>query len=275
MTKLFQSRLSGMFKDKGFLKEKLEVLYSKYNKREFVHPDPLEFLYNYDRPEDREIVALFASALAYGRVEQILKTVERVLKVMGDNPYDYICSCNAGKFGIDFGGIVHRFATGEKIAALAAGVSSIILRHGSIEACFMNHLDKDAVSVNSALPGFASELRSFGIPEGDHLVPMPEKGGASKRLHLMLRWMSRSDDVDPGGWSKLKPEKLVIPLDVHMHRISTLIGLTSRKQANLKAAMEITSAFAELQPDDPVKYDFALTRLGIRRDSDLSELFVV
>ncbi|WP_027358750.1 TIGR02757 family protein [Desulforegula conservatrix] len=262
-----------MFKNKKKLKEKLEELYLKYNRREFVHPDPLEFLYNYDKPEDREIAALFASSLAYGRVEQILKTVERIMTIMGKNPFDYICSGSKDRFGKDFEGIVHRFATGVKIAALATGASGMLSEYGSLEACFMKYMLPDAPNVHNALAQFAKELRRHGIPDGDHLIPMPEKGGASKRLHLMLRWMTRSDDVDPGGWSHLPASKLIIPLDVHMHRISGIIGLTDRKQANLKASLEITSAFAEIQPEDPVKYDFALTRLGIRRDSDIAELF--
>lgn len=262
-----------MFRDRAVLKEKLEELYYKYNRREFVHPDPLEFLYNYERSEDREIVALFASSLAYGRVEQILKTVDRVLGIMGKSPFDYICSGDKKKFLKDFEGIVHRFATGDKIAALAAGASGMITEYGSMGNCFMSHMSPDHEDVQSALVLFASELRKQGIPDGDHLIPMPEKGGASKRLHLMLRWMSRSDDVDPGGWPDLDRSKLIVPLDVHMHRISGLLGLTQKKQANLKAAMEITRAFAQIQPSDPVKYDFALTRLGIRRDSDIAELF--
>lgn len=262
-----------MFKNKAFLKERLDELYFKYNRREFVHPDPLEFLYDYDNLKDREIVALFASSLAYGRVEQILKTVRKILDKMGKSPFDYICSGDKKRFGQDFEGIVHRFATGEKIASLASGASRIISDKGSLENCFMGFLSPDAKDIQDALINFAAELRKSGIPDGDHLIPMPEKGGASKRLHLMLRWMARSDDVDPGGWSNLNKSLLIVPLDVHMHRISGLLGLTDKKQANLKSAMEITRAFAQIRPDDPVKYDFALTRLGIRKDSDVRELF--
>ena len=262
-----------MFRNNVFLKERLEELYFKYNRREFVHPDPLEFLYDYENPEDREIAALFASSLAYGRVEQILKTVRKILDKMGKSPFDYIRSGDKKRFGHDFEGIVHRFATGEKIAALASGASRIISDKGSLENCFMGFLSPDAKDIQDALVNFAAELRKSGIPDGDHLIPMPEKGGASKRLHLMLRWMARSDDVDPGGWSNLNKSLLIVPLDVHMHRISGLLGLTDKKQANLKSAMEITRAFAQIRPDDPVKYDFALTRLGIRKDSDVRELF--
>ena len=98
------------------------------------------------------------------------------------------------------------------------------------------------------------------------LLPSPVAGSACKRLNLFLRWMVRRDEVDPGGWDHVPPSKLIVPLDIHMHRISLQLGLTGRKQANLKAACEITNAFRAIEPDDPVRYDFSLTRLGIRDD---------
>ncbi|MCK4410112.1 MAG: DUF2400 family protein, partial [Candidatus Eisenbacteria sp.] len=105
--------------------------------------------------------------------------------------------------------------------------------------------------------------------EGACPLPDPARGSACKRLHLFLRWMVRSDDVDPGGWDAVPASKLIVPLDTHMHRFSLLLGLTDRKQANGRTALEITRAFRSFSPDDPVKYDFSLTRLGIR--DDLSE----
>jgi len=83
--------------------------------------------------------------------------------------------------------------------------------------------------------------------------------------------MVRKDDVDPGGWENVSPSRLIIPLDVHMHRICLKSGLTERKQANMRTALEITSFFKKLAPRDPVRYDFALTRLGIRDDIDPDE----
>ncbi|MBW2650885.1 MAG: DUF2400 family protein, partial [Deltaproteobacteria bacterium] len=85
-----------------------------------------------------------------------------------------------------------------------------------------------------------------------------------------LRWMVRRDDVDPGGWDDIPPSKLVIPLDTHMHRICLALGITKRKQANMKTALEITRSFQVIAPHDPVRYDFALTRLGIRKDTDIT-----
>ena len=104
------------------------------------------------------------------------------------------------------------------------------------------------------------------------LLPCPEKGSACKRFHLFLRWMVRNDAVDPGGWDGISASKLIVPLDVHMHRICMRLGLTSRAQADLKTALEVTGRFRAIVPEDPVRYDFALTRIGIRNDIDLAEI---
>jgi len=84
-------------------------------------------------------------------------------------------------------------------------------------------------------------------------------------LNLYLRWMVRRDNVDPGGWIGVSSSKLIIPLDTHMYRISLKLGFTERKQADIRTAMEITSALKKFDRDDPVKYDFALTRLGMNK----------
>ena len=103
------------------------------------------------------------------------------------------------------------------------------------------------------------------------LLPLPDRGSACKRLNLFMRWMVRQDAVDPGGWSGVPLSKLIIPLDTHMHRISRAMGLTSRRQADMGTAMEVTRAFQKFAPDDPLRYDFVLTRLGIRKDMDVTQ----
>ncbi|MBW2226086.1 MAG: DUF2400 family protein, partial [Deltaproteobacteria bacterium] len=105
-----------------------------------------------------------------------------------------------------------------------------------------------------------------------HLVALPEKGSACKRMNLFLRWMVRKDRVDPGGWADVPLSKLIVPLDTHMHKISLQLGFTSKKQANMHAALEITDGFKNFVPDDPVKYDFSLTRFGIREGMDMNSL---
>ena len=97
-----------------------------------------------------------------------------------------------------------------------------------------------------------------------HLLSDPARGSTCKRLHLYLRWMVRTDAVDPGGWTAVRPAQLLVPVDVHMHRIGRALGFTRRAQPSGRATEDITAAFRRLSPDDPVRYDFALTRLGIR-----------
>ena len=249
-------------------KEVLEELYVTYNRRELVHPDPLEFLYSYDDVRDREIVALVASYLAYGRVAQILGSVRRVLERM-PGPAEFVRGASPETLRTTLAGFKHRFTTGETLAALLSGARSAIERHGSLGACFGAGLSDGDETVLPALIAFVGELNSGADADNRPPLPCPSDGSACKRLNLFLRWMVRRDDVDPGGWDHVPPSKLIVPLDTHMLRIGCALRLTQRKQADIRTAREVTAAFRAFAPADPVRYDFALTRLGIRHDADL------
>jgi len=101
------------------------------------------------------------------------------------------------------------------------------------------------------------------------------RGSACKRLLMYLRWMVRKDEVDPGGWEGIPPSKLLVPVDTHMHRIARKLRFTRRKQANLATVREITAAFRKIVPDDPARYDFTLTRFGIRKDLKSNRDFII
>jgi uncharacterized protein (TIGR02757 family) len=249
----------------------LEGLYGKLNRREFVHPDPLEFLYRYDDPDDREIVGLIASTLAYGRVRQILRSVGNALERTGPHPAAFVRNSSPDSLRRAFEGFKHRFTTGEDLSSMLDGVRAAVDEHGTLGGFFSTLLRPEDETVLPALTIFVGSITAapVGRPGGACPLSAPERGSACKRLHLFLRWMVRRDDVDPGGWDTVPASKLIVPLDTHMHRLSLLLGLTDRRQANGRTALEVTSAFREFSPDDPVKYDFALTRLGIR--DDLSE----
>ena len=254
----------------------LENLYACYNKREYVNPDPLQFLYDYPNIRDREIVGIIASVLAYGGVKQILGSIGNVLNRMDPLPYKFLISVDLSDLKETLKGFKHRFATSDDLAQMLWGVKRMIEDYGSLQKGFLTGFEDSAETVLSALIRFVEKLKNFsGIPEGNethglkHLLASPEKGGASKRLNLFLRWMVRKDAVDPGGWNGMRASKLIVPIDLHMHRIGLALGITKRKQADLKAALEITAAFREIVPEDPVKYDFVLTRLGIRDDTDM------
>jgi len=250
------------------LKKKLETLYNQYNRRRYVHPDPLEFLYSCKEIREREIVGLIASSLAYGRVAQILKSVSFVLDKMNPSPYLFLNESTYKSIYRTFEGFKHRFAGSSELAALLWGMKNVIERFGSLHKCFLDGLSNDDETIIRAMTFFSTQLTS-GKNKPGHLVAMPEKGSACKRMNLFLRWMVRKDRVDPGGWGGIPLPKLIIPLDTHMHKISLALNLTKRKQANMITALEITAGFKRLVPDDPVKYDFALTRFGIRDDLDI------
>lgn len=248
------------------LQKKLDRLYKKYNRREYVSPDPLQFLYSYPDKREREIAGLIAAAFAYGNVKQIIKTVSGVLSVLGPSPRDFILK---EKYKDRFKGFKYRFTAEGELLNLLGAVNKIIKKHGSLEACFMARYSAEDKTIERPLKAFAAELRSYGNVKS--LIPDPAKNSSLKRLNLYLRWMARRDGVDPGGW-KVAASRLLVPLDTHMHRIARQLGLTKRNSADIKTAAEISAALARYCKEDPVKYDFCLTRFGIRDDMDQSEL---
>ena len=251
--------------------ELLEKLYRDYNRREFVHPDPLEFLYAYPSIRDREVAGLVASVLAYGRVTLILRSVKAVLDVMEPSPAAFVTDSSVKSLMRAFPGFKHRFTTGEELGRLLVGVKRALEERGSLNACFADGLEKGDETVVPALCRFTSELAGLSGNSCDFLLPNPGRGSACKRLNLFLRWMVRRDRVDPGGWTGVPRSKLVVPLDTHMYRVGSAFGFTTRRSADLRAATEITAGFRGIVPADPVRYDFCLTRLGIRDEMSLDD----
>lgn len=254
------------------LTEALEKIYERYNRRSLISPDPLEFVYEYESPADREVVALVASSLAFGNVKQIRASVSRALEPMGSTPSSFLRDATPAELGDAYRAFRHRWIRGGDLAPMLAGVKEAIRAYGSLRELFYAKLDDGETDVARALSRFVEDIhgRSSGFPTC--LLPSPSMGSACKRLQLFLRWMVRRDDVDPGGWSEVPPAMLIVPLDTHMFRISRALGLTKRRQADLKTAREATEGFRRFAPGDPVRYDFALTRLGMRRDGGEAEL---
>jgi uncharacterized protein (TIGR02757 family) len=247
------------------LREILERLYKRFNRREYVNPDPLEFVSDFNNLHDREVAGIVASSLAFGNVKQIIGSVDSVLSVMGQSPADFLDGSTPRRIESSFVGFKHRWITGRDMALMLLGLRRVMKKYGSLEKCFgagVSESDKDVVP---ALTRFVDEIVGAGGDFRMSLLPSPCRKSACKRLNLFLRWMVRTDNVDPGGWKCVPASMLLVPLDTHIHRLSLLLGLTSRRQKGLETAREITNALREISPEDPVKYDFALTRLGIRR----------
>ena len=249
----------------------LEELYVDYNRREYISPDPLEFLYLYDSPADREVVGLIASSLAYGRVASILSSIRKVLNVLGSSPADCLASCDIKYLQESLSGFVHRFTGGAEMASFLHGIGLALREHGTLESLFLNSPESES-GIQSSMEAFASTILNYSGLAQSHLLPLPSKGSACKRLCLYIRWMVRCDDVDPGGWSSVPQSDIIIPLDTHMYRITRGLGLVSRSSADGRAAIQATEGFKRLRPDDPVRYDFALTRFGIRTGMSVEEL---
>jgi len=256
------------------LRERLEKVYREYNKWEFIHPDPLEFLWRYSSTEDREIVGLIASGLAYGRVVQILKSTEKVLDILGPVPSGFLREVSAKELSRALTGFKHRFSTASEMVAILKSASVLQGKWGLLGNMLGAFISED--TYQNALERFAANLLEGAGMKKCSLLPRPSLGSACKRLHLFMRWMIRKDKVDPGGWEWISPSVLIVPLDVHMFRVALALGFTGRKTASCAAAYEITESFRIINPDDPVKYDFALTRMGIQglhEDVIFRELF--
>lgn len=252
------------------LREKLECLYRRLNRACFISPDPLQFVQAYPDPADREIAGMIASSLAFGNVSQILRSISAVLDHL-PRPAQRLDSATHAWLAQRFSGFRHRYVTGVELTELLWGIKLLRESHGSLRACFLREVAPGHPNVLPALEAFVAQLRAEDGHARNYLLPDPARGSACKRLNLFLRWMVRRDDVDPGGWNGISPAQLIVPLDTHMHRISRALGLTLRNAGDLRTALEITEAFRAFTPEDPVRYDFALTRLGIRDDTSVRD----
>ena len=252
------------------LKNVLEKLYIKYNKFELIKPDPLQFVYQYKRKKDMEIAGFLASSLAYGRVQQIEKSVTKLLAFMGQSPFEFVKNFSA-KDRKKLKDFKHRFNTGDDISDLFVVLKKAINTKGSLEEFFLSGYNDSDQTILPALSRFCHDLLDMHEKRTHapaqmgfrYLLSDPEKKSACKRLNLFLRWMIRNDAVDAGLWTSIPASKLVVPVDVHMGRLCKILGLYDSKTLNLKTAVEITNGFAKIQKDDPVKYDFCLSRIGI------------
>ena len=256
-------------------KQLLDSVYQKYNVRNLIHPDPLEFLSNYPNTKEREIVALIASSLAYGRVHLILKTVNNILNKMGISPLSYIKNKTVKSMQNDFKNFKYRFTTEDDLIDLFTALKNSLSDFKSLEDLFLLGYSQTDENIVNASIAFVSNLHKYSRSGKINLLPNPVLGSACKRLNLYFRWMIRHDNVDPGGWDSVSPSQLIVPLDTHMFYFGKTYGFTKRKSADLKTAIEITNGLKKFCPEDPVKYDFPLTRFGIHPDMDWGDFEVI
>jgi len=254
------------------LRSALETLYSSYNADRVV-TDPIWIVHRYQRPDDQEVVAFIAAALAFGRVQSVLNSIDGMLQVMGPSPAAFVRGFEPARDRGKFDHLVHRWTRGVDMAALVWVLHQMIRQGGSIEGFFAEGLPADAVDVAEGLQSFATRALAFDQkavyrhatpkPGVAYFFSRPSSGGACKRLNLFLRWMVRRDQVDLGVWTRVRPGQLIVPLDTHVIRVGQCLRLTRLKSPGWRMAADITRSLRALDPLDPVKFDFSICHLGM------------
>jgi uncharacterized protein (TIGR02757 family) len=249
----------------------LERIAERYD-RTWLDSDPLRWPRRYAGAADREVAAVVASSLAYGRVAHIQDSIGRTLAALGPSPAATLAATARREVARRLRRVRHRWTSGSDVAWLLHAVARAQAAHGGVGAIVL----RSAEGPEPLREGLAAWHRFAheGPPARDlrrrraraFLIPDPRGGAACQRLLLLARWCLRPDDgLDLGLWAggALAPRDLVVPLDVHMHRIARLLRLTRRRTTDWRAAEEVTSALRRFAPDDPVRFDFALVRPGI------------
>jgi uncharacterized protein (TIGR02757 family) len=238
--------------------------------------DPVSFVHRFESVDDRELVALVAACIAFGNVKTIGAKLEDLLARLGPSPSELAGDRKALKARLR--GWKHRVFRGEDIACLLVGARAVQCADGSLGARFTRELARHRGAGNASVHEairlalgtwcdairVAGGLASGGARRGpSHLLPDARGSSGSKRLLLFLRWMARrADGVDLGLWS-LDPAWLLVPVDVHIHKLGRNLGFTSRRSLSFRTTAEITEALARLDPSDPTGYDFSLCHMGM------------
>jgi len=244
------------------IKNWLDAVYDRYHRKEWIGTDPIKFIYRYTNPQDQEIVGLIAASLAYGNVTSINTSISRALERLSDRPGQFVLNASDHDLHDAFIGFRHRWTAGSDMAALLVGVRNVLRNHGSLGAAFV-HLDDNRQPLTATLGKWVHLIQSQQPAKGRKLLADPERNSACKRLNLYLRWMVRKDEIDPGCWTGISSKRLQMPLDTHVFRFCRACGFTRRTAADGRTVAEVTAGFRRISPEDPVKYDFSLTRPGI------------
>ncbi|MFL5762922.1 MAG: TIGR02757 family protein [Bacteroidia bacterium] len=242
------------------LKSFLDSKYDQFNRPDFIGPDPVSIPHQFSLKEDIEISGLLAATIAWGQRITIINNANKMMKLMGNSPYDFIMSASEKDLK-RFDSFVHRTFNGTDMIFFLRSLRNIYSVHKGLESAF------DQKECKAAIMNFRSLFFSIEHPKRtEKHVSNPEENSSAKRLCMYLRWMVRKDKrgVDFGIWdSRLKPAALMCPLDVHTGNVGRALGLLKRTQNDWKSVEELTASLRKLDPKDPVKYDFSLFGLGV------------
>ena len=242
---------------KEFLDEKVEL----YNHPNFIESDPIQIPHQFSSKEDIEIAGFLAATIAWGNRKMIINNAKKMMDLMGSSPYDFVLSHSDVQLE-SLENFVHRTFNGKDFIGFIKGLQHIYQNHNGLEAVFSRE--------NPTMQHTISEFKQsfFEIPHlarTEKHISDPMNGSAAKRINMYLRWMVRNDNkgVDLGIWKSITPSKLSCPLDVHSGNVARKLLLLTRKQNDAKALAELDQNLRNLDPNDPVKYDFALFGLGV------------
>jgi uncharacterized protein (TIGR02757 family) len=252
-------------RNRALLAERLDELTRSFDLSS-ISPDPLEVVREYESPADQEVAGFIAAAFAYGRAGIVVRNVRWVLERLGRSPARSLERFDPVAAHAHFAGFSHRFHKTPDLVALLTALATAIDRYGSPGALFEQCYEPADAHVGPSLERFTETLVE-GVdpapPSLRYLLSSPRDGSACKRMNLFLRWMVRTEEPDLGLWRFVDPAKLVIPLDTHVHRITSFLGLNGRKSADWRTALAVTEELRRFDRADPVRFDYAICRLGV------------
>lgn len=250
----------------GFVAELLNDGVLQYNRPEFIPADPISIPHSLYLQQDKEIIGFWVAMLSWGRRSSIVASGLKLLDLMDGRPHHFVMNYKASDLK-RFESFVHRTFQATDALYFLHWFRWFYSQHDSLESAFTGGVDYKEENMGPALNDFHRlffSLPDFPVRTKKH-VSLAMKTSTCKRLNMFLRWMVRKDDcgVDFGLWKQIKPQQLLIPLDVHVDKVARKLGLISRKQSDWKTVVELTNTLKLLDADDPVKYDFALFGLGV------------
>jgi len=248
------------------LKSLLDEWVDRYNIPDFIADDPISIPHLFTKKQDIEIMGFWAATLAWGQRKTIIAKSKVLIDLMDHQPYDFIVN-HSDQDLKRFQGFVHRTFNDTDALYFVDFFKRWYAEHDSLEQAFSKGMSKKEETIENGINHFRKTFfDSDYAPHrtGKHIAS-PDRKSACKRINMFLRWMVRQDKkgVDFGIWKEIKPAQLVCPLDVHVERVSKHLGLLKRKPTDWQAALELTKVLRSFDPQDPVKYDFALFGMGV------------
>ncbi len=244
---------------KDFLDEKVEL----YNRPAFIEEDPVSIPHLFSRREDIEISGLLSAVIAWGQRKTILGNARKLMQWMDFAPFDFITGFSEKDLH-PFRNFVHRTFNDSDCIAFLVALKNIYLGKKGLENLFKT--DPGHPSLKESISRFREVFfETPHEPRTEKHLADPMRNASAKRLNMFLRWMVRKDNkgVDFGIWKGISQADLMCPLDLHTGNVARKLGLLHRRQSDWKAVEELTGQLRKFDPDDPVKYDFALFGLGI------------